>query len=90
MTEQETQNKGPNLQALGFKSPMEIIDLLALIKVDGEPIIRDDKAWLDPKLKTQTIMEYFLKKFNVKPQDLPYVAASIKHDLKSGKLQWSK
>ncbi len=77
---------GPNLQALGLKSPMEVIDILALLKIDGEPVIKDDRALLDPKLKTQVIMEYFHKKFNIKPNDLPYFASLIKHDLKHGKI----
>lgn len=73
---------GPNFQALGLKSPMEVIDILALLKIDGEPVIKDDRALLDPKLKAQAVMEYFYKNFNVKPNDLPYLASQIKRDLK--------
>jgi len=84
---QQTKGKqaGPNLQALGLKSPMEVIDILALLKIDGEPVIKDDRALLDPKLKAQIIMEYFHKKFNVKPNDLPYLASLIKKELKHKK-----
>ena len=85
-----TQQKGPDLKALGLKSPMEVIDILALLKIDGEPIIKDDRALLDPKLKAQAVMEYFHKKHNVKPNDLPYIASLIKRDLKSGKIGWRK
>ncbi len=81
---------GPNFQALGLKSPLEVIDILALLKVDGEPVIKDDRALLDPKLKAQAIMEYFHKNFNIKPNDLPYLASLIKHDLKNGKIGWRK
>ena len=89
---QQTKGKsaGPNLQALGLKSPMEIIDLLALLKIDGEPVIKDDRALLDPKLKAQAVMEYFHKKFNVKPNDLPYLASLIKHDLKDNIIKCKK
>jgi len=89
---QQTKEKsaGPNLQALGLKSPMEVIDILALLKIDGEPVIKDDRALLDPKLKAQVIMEYFHKKFNIPPNDLPYLASIIKHDLKHGKIGWRK
>lgn len=71
-----------NFEALGFKSPMEIIDLLALLKIDGEPIIKDEKAILDPKLKAQNVMEYFMRKFNLAPNDLPYLAALVKKEIK--------
>ena len=85
---QQTKGKqaGPNLQALRLKSPMEVIDILALLKIDGEPVIKDDRALLDPKLKAQAVMEYFYKKFNVKPNDLPYLASLIKKELKNKKL----
>ena len=90
-TNQQTKTQsGPNLQALGLKSPMEVIDILALLKVDGEPIILDDKALLDPNLKAQAVIEYFQKRFNVKPSDLPYLASLIKHDLKRGKIGWRR
>lgn len=85
-----TTKSGPNLAALGFKSPMEVIDILALLKVDGEPIIKDDRAILDPKLKAQAVLEYFHTKFNITPNDIPYLASLIKQDLKSGKLNWRK
>ena len=77
---------GINLQALGLKSPMEVIDILALLKIDGEPVIKDDRALLDPKLKAQAVMEYFYKNFNVKPNDLPYLASQIKHEIKQRKI----
>ena len=84
--EDKQQKKGPNLKALGFNNPMEIIDLLALLKVDGEPIIKDDKAWLDQKLKAQLVMEYFLKTYKIKPDTLPYVGTVVKRDIKQKKL----
>ena len=84
------QKAGPNLTALGLKSPMEVIDILALLKVDGEPIVKDDRAILDPKLKAQTVLEFFHKKFNISPNEIPYLASLIKHDLKNGKLSWRK
>ncbi|MFH1683605.1 MAG: hypothetical protein ABIA67_01850, partial [Candidatus Margulisiibacteriota bacterium] len=84
--QQQAKNKGPDLKILGLKSPMEVIDILALLKIDGEPIIKDERALLDPKQKAQTVMEYFQIKFNVKPNDLPYLASLIKHDLKHGKI----
>ena len=84
----QTQQKGPNLEALGLKSPMEVIDLLALLKIDGEPVITDDRILLDPKLKAQAVMECFMKKYNVKPNELPYLASIIKQDIKHKKIKW--
>jgi len=81
---------GPNLKALGLKSPQEVIDLLALLKIDGAPVVADDRALLDPKQKAQKVMQYFQKKFNVNPNDLPYLASLIKHDLKHGKIGWRR
>ncbi|MFH1347518.1 MAG: hypothetical protein ABIH22_02400 [Candidatus Margulisiibacteriota bacterium] len=87
MTVQEqTQKKGPNFKALGLKSPMEVIDILALLKIDGEPVIKDDNLLLNPKLKAHAVMEYYEKNFNVKPNDLPYLASLVKHDIKRGKI----
>ncbi|MDD5593255.1 MAG: hypothetical protein PHG97_00760 [Candidatus Margulisbacteria bacterium] len=86
----QEKNSGPNFQALGFKSPMEVIDLLAMLKIDGEPIIKDDSALLDPKAKAQAIMQYFAEKHNMKPNDLPYIAAVIKQDLKAGRIKWGQ
>ena len=80
--ETQTKQTGVNFEALGFKSPMEIIDLLALLKIDGEPIVKDEKAILDPKLKAQCVMEYFMRKFNLTPNDLPYLASLIKREIK--------
>ena len=73
---------GLNLQVLGLKSPMEVIDILALIKVDGQPIIKDDKAFLDPRLKAKLVMEYFHANYGVNPNDLPYVACLVKRKIK--------
>lgn len=73
---------GPNLKTLGFNSPLEIIDLLALLKIDGEPVVSDDQVLLNPQLKTQAVLEYFKNKFKVKPNDLPYLASLIKKDIK--------
>lgn len=80
----------PNIQALGLKSPMEVIDILALLKIDGEPIIKEDKLLLNPNTKAQAVMKYFQEKFKLPPQDLPYLASLIKHDLKHGKIGWRK
>ncbi|MDI6731875.1 MAG: hypothetical protein QME05_04775 [Candidatus Margulisbacteria bacterium] len=85
----QVQNKpqGPNLEILGFKNPMEIIDLLALLRIDGEPIVKDDQAVLDPKLKAKTVVEYFQTKFNLNPNDLPYLASLIKKDIKQKRMK---
>ncbi|MFC1510794.1 hypothetical protein ACFL5U_00180 [Candidatus Margulisiibacteriota bacterium] len=81
-------SNSPNLKSLGFNSPMDVIDILAELKVDGEPVIKDDNALLNPKLKAQTVMQYFTEKFNFKPAELPHLAATVKRDLKAGKLGW--
>ena len=49
MQAQEERSKpaGLDLKKLGFNSPMEIINLLALIKVDGQPIIKEGRANFD-------------------------------------------
>jgi len=75
---------GINLQALGLNSPMEVIDLLGMLKIDGDPVIKDDKAFLDPKVKVQEVMDYFSKNFGVTAQELPYVASTVKQELKKG------
>lgn len=75
---------GINLQLLGFKSPMEVIDLLALIKVDGEPVVKDDKSFLDPRIKAKEVLEYFHNNFGVIPDELPFVAYVIKNKIKKG------
>jgi len=77
-----TQNKGPNLKLLGFKSPMEVIDILSIIKIDGEPIVKDSKAFLDQNLKAQIVMSYFKDRYNVDSNLLPYLASVIKKDVK--------
>lgn len=76
-----------NLQRLGFKSPMDVIDFLAMLKVDGVPIITDDNVRLNPQLKAAEVIKYFGEKYGVKPNNLPYVASIIKRDLKNGKLR---
>jgi hypothetical protein len=82
------QNQGPNLKALGLKSPMEVIDLLALLRIDGQPVITDNNAILDPNLKAKAVMEFYHNNFNVKPGDLPYLASLVKHNLKNGNISW--
>ena len=72
---QKKDQAGPDLKALGLKSAMEVFDILALLKIDGQPIIKDDRDLLDPKKKAQTVMEYFYKEFNTRPDDLPYLAS---------------
>ena len=87
---QEEKKSGPNLQALGLKSSMEVIDILGLLRIDGEPVIKNDQSLLDPKEKARAVIEYFVDKHNLKPGELPYVAAAIKTELKSGRLAWRK
>ncbi|NQT30435.1 MAG: hypothetical protein HQ596_07670 [Candidatus Saganbacteria bacterium] len=80
----QTKSKsGPNLAILGLKSPMEVIDILGLLKIDGKPIIKDEQTLLDPKKKAQAIMEFFQKNFKVKPNNLPHLASLVKKDLKN-------
>jgi hypothetical protein len=84
----KTNPSGPDLKALGLNSPMEVIDILAALKIDGKPVIIDDKAHLDPNLKAQTVMKFFNENFNMQPKELPHLASVIKRDLKAGKLGW--
>lgn len=77
-------NSGPNLESLGFKSPMDVIDILSILKIDGEPVIKDDKAFLDPKSKAKEVMSYFKQNFSVDPQELPYLASEVKKQMKQG------
>jgi len=79
---------GPDLKALGLNSPMEIIDILGALKVDGKPVIVDDKAFLNPQMKAETVIKFFNENFNIKPNELPHLASVIKRDLKAGKLGW--
>ncbi len=91
MTNNTTQKQaaGPNFQALGLKSPMEVIDILALLKIEGRPVITDDKAHLDPQLKAELVIKTMLENYGIKPNTLPYLAAVIKRNLKNGQLKWS-
>ena len=77
---------GPDLKALGLNSPMEIIDILGALKIDGSPIITDEKAILNPQMKAEQVIKFFNENFNVKPNELPNLASVIKNDLKAGKL----
>lgn len=93
MTQTQTQTqqqKGPDLKALGLKSPMEVIDILSLLKIDGEPIILDDKLHLDPKAKAQAVVDFFTTKLGAKANELPYLAAAIKRKLKNGQMTWRR
>jgi len=90
MTTQNQQNKGPDLKALGFKSPAEIIDILAMLKIDGERVIKDDSVLLNPQAKAKSVMGFFIKRFKLDPAKLPYLASLVKHDLKNGKISWRK
>ncbi len=83
------QEKESNLQALGLKSPIEVIDILGALKIDGAPIISDEKVILNQQLKAEAIFKYFGAKFGVKPSELPYIAALIKKKLKTGELRFS-
>ncbi len=89
-TVKQPQNQGPDLKALGLKSPAEVIDILSVLKIDGQPVITNDRDHLDPKQKAQTIMQYFQARFKIEPNDLPYLASMIKNDLKCGKLKWRR
>jgi len=79
---------GLDLKTLGLNSPMEVIDILAALKVDGKPVITDDKALLNPQVKAEHVMNYFKENFNMKSNELPHLASVIKRDLKAGKLGW--
>jgi len=81
----QKQAAGPNLQALGLKSPMEVIDILALLVIDGIPVIKNSHALLDPQAKAQEVIEFFVNNFQAKPNDLPYLASLVKRDLKNRK-----
>ena len=80
--------KGPDLKALGLISPMEVIDILGAMKIDGQPVIIDDKAFLNPQMKAEQVLKFFNENFNMKPSELPHLAAVVKKDLKAGKLGW--
>jgi len=83
-----TNQSGPDLKALGLNSPMEVIDILGALKIEGKPVITDDKAFLNPQVKAESVIKFFNDNFNVKPADLPHLASVIKRDLKAGKLGW--
>lgn len=85
---QGNNSNGPDLKALGLSSPMEVIDILAALKIDGRPVIIDDKAQLDPNAKAQSVMKFFNDNFGMQPKELPHLASVIKKDLKAGKLGW--
>gem|GEM_PF-3072674 len=65
---------------------MEAIDILSLLKVGNELVVKDDKAFLDPKAKAEAVVDFF-KKAGCSPNDLLHLAAAIKKDLKNGKLK---
>ena len=88
--QQKSQQNGPDFKTLGLKSPMEVIDILALLHIEGEPVVSDEQALLDPNLKAQAVMEFFFRKFKVKPTSLPYIASIIKKQLKQGKIAWGR
>ena len=81
---------GPNLSVLGLKSPMEVIDILATLKIDGLGAITDERAHLNPQLKAETVVKYFGEKFGVKPNELPYVASVIKRKLRAKELRFGE
>lgn len=85
---EKSKNSGPDLKALGLKSPLEVIDILGALKIDGKPIITDDKAYLDPQLKAEQVIKYFSQNFGLQPKELPQLAAVVKRDLKAGKIGW--
>jgi hypothetical protein len=67
---------------------MEVIDILGAMKIDGQPVIIDDKAHLNPQMKAEQVIKFFNENFNVKPNDLPHLASVVKNDLKARKLGW--
>ena len=67
---------------------MEVIDILGALKVDGQPVIIDDKAFLNPQMKAEQVLKYFNENFNMRPNELPHLASVIKKDLKAGNLGW--
>ena len=84
----QTNTSGPDLKGLGLSSPMEIIDILGALKIDGQPVITDDKAHLNPTVKAEAVVKFFTDNFNMKPSELPHLASVVKRDLKAGKLGW--
>lgn len=74
----------PNFQALGLRSPMEVIDILGMLEIDGDPVIKNDKSFLDPQLKAQEVMTYFKDNLGIQPNELPYIASTIKNEMKKG------
>lgn len=89
-TAQETKKPGLDLKALGLKSAAEVFDILALLKIDGEPVIKEDQSLLDPREKARTVFEFFQQKFNLEPENFPYLASMIKRDLTNGKIRWRR
>ncbi|MCU0640689.1 MAG: hypothetical protein MUC35_01225 [Candidatus Margulisbacteria bacterium] len=79
---------GPDLKSLGLNSPLEVIDILGAMKIDGRPVITDDKAHLNPTVKAETVVKFFTENFNMKPSELPHLASVVKRDLQAGKLDW--
>lgn len=67
---------------------MEVIDILGSLSVDGEPVVKNDKDFLDPNQKAQTVMEFFKQNFNVAPNELPHLAAVIKNNVRQGNISW--
>jgi hypothetical protein len=74
--------------AYGIRDANEVITILGALKIDGTPVITDDKAALNPQMKAEQVMKFFNDNFKIKPADLPQVASVIKQDLKAGKLGW--
>ncbi len=82
-------NNAPNTAPLGLDSPMEAINILALLKIGDELVVKGDKAFLDPKAKTDAVVAFF-KKAGFTPNDLLHFAAAIKRDLQHRKLKMNK
>lgn len=78
---------GPDFKMLGI-TPGQVIDILGALKVDGQPVISDDRAFTDPTLKAQTVLEYFNKNFGIPPTELAHIASVIKQDLRQGRIDW--
>jgi len=84
----QSNSGGPDLKALGLSSPMEVIDILGALKIDGQPVITDDKAYINPQIKAEQVVKYFNLNFGLQPKELPQLASVVKRDLKAGKLGW--
>jgi hypothetical protein len=83
--------KTPTPQAYGLKSPQEAIDILSLVTLVNSQggrtnIVKDQKAFADPNMKAQAVVEFF-KQAGLSPKELIALGAAIKRDLRNGTLK---